>query len=378
MKITWIVPHFPPHVGGGEKLYYDVCTSLVKRGCRVRVITGSSGGIKGHRKIKGVDVWYCDWPMFFGHPLVRLSDIIRHVKWCDVVHTTVYTTAIKSNLAAAFCHKKCVTTVHEVMGDKWFWFEKNSVKALAFRIYERLIISLCPYVHVVSSATAVDFIKYEGRCKKLFRIYNFLHLPAVSEIEKEEIGFRRIFSLRENEKGILYFGRPAKNKGIFVLLEAVRFLDKKMQLEGRARFCLILADEPSDVRKQVTDFIRENRLSPLVTIIPSLPRKELLKVISGADLCVIPSVTEGFGYSAAEACELGRPVIASDGGSLPEVIHGSCMFFKNRDSRDLARKLSHYIKNGTKGFTRVPRRSFERDRIVDEYMEMYRSVCEGK
>ena len=28
MKITWIVPHFPPHIGGGERLYMDVCLFL--------------------------------------------------------------------------------------------------------------------------------------------------------------------------------------------------------------------------------------------------------------------------------------------------------------------------------------------------------------
>ncbi|MBR0149041.1 MAG: glycosyltransferase family 4 protein [Lachnospiraceae bacterium] len=378
MIITWIVPHFPPHIGGGEKLYYDVCRQLVKRGCQVRVVTSSSGGIKGHRRIKGLDVFYCDWPLIFGHPLVKISDIVKHVRRADIVHTTIYSTAIKTNLVSAFYNKKCITTIHEVMGDKWFWFEKNPVKALAFGIYEKLIISLCPYVHAVSRATARDFEKYKGHCRHLFQIYNYLRLPAASVIEKEDIDFREVFSLKDDEKGILYFGRPAKNKGIFVLLKAIAAIKDKPMIRGKARFCMILADEPSDGRKEVMEFIADNGLSDMVSIRSSLPRTKLLKVISQSNLCVIPSVTEGFGYSAAEACALKRPVIASDGGSLKEVVSGKCRFFKNMDSCDLAEKLSDYIKYGTMGFLEIPERTFDRDKIIDQYMKMYRSLYKEK
>ncbi len=393
MKITWIVPHFPPHIGGGEKLYYDVCRQLVKRGCQVRVVTSSSGGIKGHHRIKGMDVFYCDWPLIFSHPLVKLSDIVAHVRWCDIVHTTIYPTALKANLAALLFQKKCVTTIHEVMGDKWFWFEEDPFKAFVFRAYEKMIISFCPYVHAVSVSTAKDFRKYNGRCRRLFQIYNYLQLPSESVIKEEDVDFRQLFSLKDGEKGILYFGRPAKNKGIFVLLEAIAIFreryfhrekpDHKGDISGtgalpskRARFCLILADEPSDGRRRVEAYIREHELSDMVTVVKPLPRRQLLKVISQSDLCVIPSVTEGFGYSAAEACALHRPVIVSDGGSLREVVSGKCRFFKNRDSSDLAEKLSDYIRYGTKNFLQIPGRIFDRDMIIEKYMEMYGALLE--
>ena len=374
MKLTWIVPHFPPHVGGGEKLYCDVCSELVKRGFDIRVVTSASGGLKGHYRIKGMDVYYCDWPMLFGHPIVRFKDIIRHIKWCDIVHTAIYSTAIKTNLAAALLGKKCVTTIHEVMGDKWFFFEKNRLKAMAFRIYEKLIISLCSYVHVISEATAADFKKYGGRCRRLFKIYCFLDLSPKSLIEKADIEFKELFSVKPEEKGILYFGRPAKNKGIFVLLKAIRLFASKADINGRAVFCMILADEPADCRKKVLEYIDQNNMSSFVRVIPSLPRAELLKAVSGCDLCVIPSVTEGFGYSAAEACALKVPVIASDGGSLKEVVSGNCLFFRNRDSAGLAKALYDFIENGTAHFMSVKEKRFERDRAIDEYVGMYGSI----
>lgn len=47
--------------------------------------------------------------------------------------------------------------------------------------------------------------------------------------------------------------------------------------------------------------------------------KELTKLYAGANLFVLPSIYEGWGFPAQEAMAHGVPVIVSDGGSLPEV-----------------------------------------------------------
>ena len=48
------------------------------------------------------------------------------------------------------------------------------------------------------------------------------------------------------------------------------------------------------------------------------------------------------------------------------------------DSRDLAEKLSDYIKYGTMGFLEIPERTFDRDKIIDQYMKMYRYLYKEK
>lgn len=373
MKITWIVPHFPPHIGGGERLYMDVCLFLKEKGIDIRVVTSSSGGVRGHHNVDGLDVYYCDWPLVFGHPMVRMKDILPHVQWCDIVHTAIYSTAVKSNLAAFLKRKRCVTTVHEVMGKKWFWFEQNPLKATAFFMYERLIMMCSPVVHAVSKATAADYRTYGGR-GKLFQIYNFPELPPYTEIEKEDISFRQYFSLKEGERGFLFFGRPAKNKGIFVLLKAMELISPEEAEHAGVRFCFILSPHPDKEYADAMKLIRESRLSEYVTVKPPLPRGELLKVLSGADCCVIPSITEGFGYAAAEACALKRNVISSDAGSLKEVVGGSCLFFRNRDERDLSDKIRAFMINGEDAFERVSEKHFDKGRIIEDYMKMYEKL----
>lgn len=51
-----------------------------------------------------------------------------------------------------------------------------------------------------------------------------------------------------------------------------------------------------------------------------LPRAILFRLIRSARAVLFPSLLEGFGLPALEAMQLGTPVIASDTGSLPEVV----------------------------------------------------------
>ena len=373
MKITFIVPHFPPHVGGGEQLYLDVCKGLTARGHKVRVVTSASGGVLGQRKYEGIDVWYCNWKLLFGHPIVKTEDIKEHVKWCDVVHTAIYSTALKSINASKKMGKPCVVTLHEVMGDKWSLFEPDPIKAAAFRVYESMILKNAENVHVVSDATKRDYQKYCHKWGNVFRIYNFLNLPDDEIIAGVDTSFRTAFSLNENERGILYFGRPAPNKGIFVLLEAISLI--KDYLKGKdICFCFVLSKDPVKGREKAENLIENYGISDYVKVRNSFPRNELLKILSEADLCVIPSITEGFGYSACESCYYKRPVISSDGGSLKEVVSGKALFFRNKDAKDLAEKILEYIGNGTNNFESIPKKVFDKEAIIDEYLDMYKKL----
>ena len=377
VKIAVIVPHFPPHIGGGEQLFLAVCQSLVKRGHQVRVVTGNSGGITGGRQMDGFEVRYCNWRMLFGQPVLRLRDIREVLEWCDIVHTSVYSTALKTILAAGRVRKPCVVTFHEVMGYKWRLFEPNPLKAMSFMAYEQLLLHSARNVHTVSLSTERD---YRTTCRKpgrVFMIPNFLEFPEEAAIVSAGIGFRESFALQQEERGILYFSRPAAIKGIFVLLDAVRILQETLR-NGHVRICMILASAPEKGRQQASDFLERERLSDLVIIRNSMPRNQQLRVVSEADLCVIPSITEGFGFAALEACHYGRPVICSDAGSLPEVAFGRVRFFRNGDAEDLAAQMRLWVEEGTEAFDEIPEKHFDRDPSIDAYVRMYETLLEGK
>ena len=55
-----------------------------------------------------------------------------------------------------------------------------------------------------------------------------------------------------------------------------------------------------------------------------------------AELVLVPSTYEGFGFPAAEAMSCGTPVIASDGGALPEVVGDAGIVVPSRNHLALA------------------------------------------
>ena len=93
---------------------------------------------------------------------------------------------------------------------------------------------------------------------------------------------------------------------------------------------------------------------------------------------MVPSLTEGFGFSALEACQIGTPLIYSDGGSLPEVAYGKCLSFENRNHKQLADILEEFFINGTDNFEDVPEKTFTYEQmfkgISDIYSEIYKEA----
>lgn len=67
-----------------------------------------------------------------------------------------------------------------------------------------------------------------------------------------------------------------------------------------------------------------------------LPQQELADLMAAADVSICPSLYEGFGLSLIESMAAGCPVVASDGGSHPEVAGDAALIFGAGDSDELA------------------------------------------
>jgi glycosyltransferase involved in cell wall biosynthesis len=109
---------------------------------------------------------------------------------------------------------------------------------------------------------------------------------------------------------VVFAGRLAPEKGVKTLLEAWR----NARLGGRAKL-LIAGDGPQ--RAEL-----EGLVSPGVTLLGRRSPAEVRELLAGARCAVLPSLWyEGCPMAAIEPFALGRPVIASDLGTLAEIIH---------------------------------------------------------
>lgn len=375
MKICFVLPHFYPYVGGAEKMFFDLAKGLAESGHEIRVVSQNLGaGCTGYKEVDGLQVWYCEWPALFGHPLPKKKDIEEHIAWCDVVHSSTFTTARVVSVLARKFHKPSVLTVHEVHGLKWYWVD-SFVRATGFLIYE---LHCCrqPYdiYHAVSEATKSDYLRYCGK-RDVRRVYLANEMsPEMSE--KGTVDLYQYFHLDSGKRIFLFYGRPGQTKGIYVYEKAIMELKRRGTDFRDTRFCFILGGEPANLRRKFVNRIKRNHMEEVMIVRDSLNRDNLSKCILQADYVVVPSVTEGFGLSALEACQMGKRLIYSDGGSLPEVVYGQVLEFRNRNVNDLADKIQMVIENGAEAFRNVPEKQFTYTAMIGEMEALYQELWE--
>jgi glycosyltransferase involved in cell wall biosynthesis len=169
---------------------------------------------------------------------------------------------------------------------------------------------------------------------------------------------------------VLYFGRLAPNKGVEVLLEAVKTLGCELMLIG---------DGPSAAWVEEQCAVRKNvkRLAFVSS------REELRRYIEGAAFSVIPSVWyENQPATVLETYAMSRPVIGSRMGGIPELIDDgeTGLLFEAGNAADLAEKMRFLLDRpelcrewGRNGQRKL-RKEFSRESHYGRLMEIYGSV----
>lgn len=378
MKLCVVIPHFYPHVGGAEQGLMNLVLEYVKKGISVRVITAKDDFDRDYQNYKGVDIYYYDWKMLFGHPLPRKNDLIKHILWADVVHSFVYSVVPATASLCKKYNKPHVCTVHEVLREKWFWIEPNKIKALMFRMYEKFTVMQKADMFIVpSTATLNDLRKTNKKCnaRRIFAISDF----KVTNFKENREKYYNFFNIDKDKTVFLNYGRPGKTKGVFVYLNAIRKVVNDLGSNKliNTRFCFIMANDPMSEKKKFLKLVDKYGLNDFIIVRDPVSREDLDNYRMCADYIVVPSITEGFGLSAAEACEFNKKLISSNAGSLPEVTFGKVAEFENRNSDSLASVLEDVIE-GKDVFVEKEKKDFSKETVSREHISAYKSVYKKK
>ncbi len=119
-----------------------------------------------------------------------------------------------------------------------------------------------------------------------------------------------------------------------------------------------------------------------ITFNKKLSFKEVRDLYCSADIVVIPSLYEGFGFAVGEAMACKVPVITTSGGAIPEVIKDCGIIVEPGKSKELEKAILALLPNeelkkslAEKGFQRI-RKDLQWNEVAIRATEMYEAEIE--
>lgn len=371
MNVLFILDLFKPHVWGVEVLFDNMINGLLEQGHSVKVLTSkfkpdipSYERVSEHYEIYRVGHNRYDF-MFY-----CLSKGVKLAKWADIIHTTTYNAAIPASIIGKLAKKKVILTVHEIFGQLRYKF--SGWKGFFFKLFESLIFkfSFDKYICVSNYTKNSLRIHFWLPDQKLVTVYNGIDYTLRNrdnfpKSEQEKI--KKENWLEKNYVG-LFFGRPGISKGLLYYVQALHLILKKIP-EFKA--LLIVSESPNNKADDVREFIKQHHFSDHIVWIPGVKYNQLWNYILASDVVIVPSLVEGFWFSAAETCTLGQQVVATNAAALTEVVSGKVNFAEPANAGDIARKVIDFYRGK---FEVIAERRFEWEENVEKTVEVYGEV----
>ena len=219
--------------------------------------------------------------------------------------------------------------------------------------YDQVDLYICPSEFYRKKLSGAGFTK-----APIVTIRNPLPLDTTYELNDRDDGY------------ILYFGRLAKEKGVKTLIDAAQ--------KARCRL-IILGTGP--IEAELKEYVAENHIEN-VEFKGFQTGEPLKNYIRNARCVVLPSEWyENGPYSAMEAMALGKPLIVSHNGGLPELVEDGVNGYVYSQAEALSDCLSRMMGLSAEEYSAMAQCSLDKaktlfgaERYVAELEEHYQRV----
>ena len=382
-RILFCLDYYPPHLGGAEVLFRNLAEGLARANWEVEVITQRVEGSVAEEVKNGVHIRRINtFGTRYLFPLFCLPALWKASKNADILHCTTFASTLPSllvshnrflqdDMAPMPFRLPLVLTVHEVWVGKWKLFSDASwLTNVVNNLIERFIYCFDYQNYITVSHATEKALQALGKpADRITTIYNGIDYSHWKRDDEAREKLRKELGLQES---FLFFfsGRPGRSKGLPTLLRAFAEVSKQ---QPQARLLALLSNNKAVAKgyQEALQLIKELDIQDKVIVHTPVSYAELPRYVMCADTVVVPSLSEGFGFAAAEACALERPVIATDNASLPEVVSGKVLLVPPRDVAALAEAM-HKALVGE--FTEIPRREFSNEANITAHIRLYNTL----
>lgn len=307
----------PSRVGGAEVFVAGLCELMPKLGGRPTIFCPAGRPFVRYAADRGLEcVTWNTHGKLDPVMILRLASLIRRQR-IDVVHTHLSTASLLGAIAARLAHVPSVAHIHGLNTATCFRYS-DSVIAVSEAVKHHVRVQGLDESRVRVIHNGVDLRRFR---------------PTPLSDARASLGWEPsvpVFGV---------FGRLSPEKGQHVALASMLIL---LREHPRAR--LLVVGDGHD--------LEELRLSAAALGIGDSVEfrgftGDVRPLMSACDAIVAPSLKEGFGLAAVEAMALGRPVVASNVGGLPEIVTPgeTGILVVPNDPNALAQALGNLIAN---------------------------------
>jgi glycosyltransferase involved in cell wall biosynthesis len=363
-----LVSWFPPKaVAGTELQALAMAEHLSKRGFEVHVITRSErilpycelmGDIVIHRVLF---LW--PKPLRFTYYLCAFLETM-HVRPQIIQGITLIPNGLLASLAGKLRRRPVI--VHTQGSDVLL---ENSV---LIHLFWRFILNSAQATIAKTSASL-----YRLRKNTVFneRIVSIANGVEISRFSLDRLQCRTFLGLKGREKLVLYVGRLVPVKNVASLLLA--FSEVRKHVQGIRLLLLGTGEE----KARLLELALTTDISQVTEFKGQVDPRDVSKYMIGADVFVLPSLSEGSPSVIVEALAAGTPILASNVGGVPELVRDGKegFLFQPGNVNQMSYLLSRMLRDGRlrrrmSKAARIRARGFSMDRINDMIFELSVSV----
>jgi glycosyltransferase involved in cell wall biosynthesis len=300
-----MVLYFGWELGGGETYTLDLKECLEKQGHTVKIFASNNSPEKVHF----TDYEFVDFKSrflkilfsFFNYrSYFTIKKALKDFK-PDIIHIQSLDISVTSSVISAIKDVPVIISIHSYDLLKPL---KKIVPSLLYRLYwyfkwyfnsfflKQIQLFIIPHKYFMNLIEKENFkpniLIYYG--KKLFK-----------------------YSKLQHKRNLLFYGRLAKEKGVSYLIQSMpeiinNFPDVNLTIVGAG-----------PQKKELEYLINKLNISANVVFTGRITNEKLQKLRVQSDIILVPSTyDEPFGLVGVEAMSVGRPVIASRVGGIPE------------------------------------------------------------
>ena len=340
---------------GISKTIYNICINVNNSFNYFLICFG--GDAVDYFKSKGLNVTVIPRPASFVSYISLLVKLYKFIKTnrIDIVHShhRIFDSIIF--FLRQFTKMKTLTSVHsKVYGKKIFSYKADVLIAVSKTIFNHLI----NYFH-----------------KKRERIYLINNFASIDKFENIKFDKPEVLNaVSPNSKIILFIGRLDEEKGIDILLEAIKVLQN--DAEGDKYFLIIVGD--GKMRKYCKNFIDENNL--YAATVEATTR--VIDFYNITDVVVLPSRVDPFPLVVLEAGLMQKPFIGSKVDGIEEIIDDGTdgILCESGNVKSLVAAICNVLEDQelattlAKNLHRKIINNYTADTILPKYQELYKEL----